>query len=107
MEAAKQATWLPADPFTRVLKTMTRPETCMESMVFVLTNFLYEFYKQSPIVDRGRIIQQIFNEAARHHNREQFLALLGRAIQVRFKLLSLQAKEIENNIKVWRQLHNI
>ncbi len=107
MEAAKQAMWLPADPFTRVLKTLSRPETSMESMVTALTNFLYEFYKQPRLVDRGGIIQQIINEATRHHNREQFLALLGRAVHVRFILLPLQANEIENNINLWRQMHTI
>ena len=107
MEAAKQARWLPTDPFTRVLKGLTRPETSVESMVIVLTNFLYEFYKQPTIVDRGRIIQQILNDATRHHNPEQFLVLLDRAMQVRFKLLALPAKEIEDNVNLWRQLRNI
>ena len=107
MEAAKQAIWLPSDPFTRVLKTMTRPETSMESMVTVLMNFLYDFYKLPRLVDRGHVIQQIITEATRHHNRDQFLALLGRAVHLRFILLPLQAKEIENNINLWRQMHTI
>jgi len=107
MEAAKQAMWLPTDPFTRVLKTLTHLETSMESMVTVLTNFLYEFYKLPRLVDRGHIIRQIINEATRHHNREQFLALLGRAVHLRFILLPLQKKEIENNINLWRQMHTI
>lgn len=107
MEAAKQAMWRPGDPFTRVLKTLTRPDTGMDSMVTVLTNFLYEFYKLPRLVDRGGIIQQIINEATRHHNREQFLTLLARAVHLRFILLPLQAKEIENNINLWRQMHTI
>lgn len=107
IEAAKQAKWLPADPFTRVLKALTRAETSVESMVSVLTNFLYAFYMQPMIVDRGRIIQQILQDATRHHNRERVLALLGYATQARFQLLALQAKEIADNIQLWRQLHNI
>ncbi len=107
LEAAKQANWLPNDPFTRVLKTLARPETTVESMVMILTNFLYEFYKRPVMPDRGGTIQQILTEATRHHNSTKFFTLLIQGIQARFKLLPLQAQEIEANIQVWRLLHNL
>ena len=107
LEAAKQANWLPNDPFTRVLKTLACPETTVESMVIVLINFLYEFYKRPVMPNRGGIIQQILTEATRHHNTTQFLTLLIQGIQARFKLLSLQEKEIEAYIQAWLLLHNV
>lgn len=107
LEAAKQANWLPNDPFTRALKTMARPETTIDFMVNVLTNFLYEFYKRPVMPNRGGIIQQLLTEATRHHHTTQFLTLLIQSIQARFRLLSLQEEEIEANIQTWRLLHNV
>lgn len=106
LHAARLTGGQPKEPLLGTLKTLSRPETNPASMVIVLVNFLYEFYKQPVATNKIHVIQQILNEATRHHDKQQFIALLRKGLAIRFELSPLHLQEIEDTISAWLTLHD-
>jgi len=106
MSAANRAKWLPQEPLTNVLKTVSRPEVSSTSMTVVLVNFLYDFYSQTTVGEKGLVVQAILNESTRHHDRVEVINLLKRGLQVRFKLNPIALRDIEDCIKAWLKPHS-
>ena len=107
LRAARDSGWLPKETFVQVLKTLSRPEVNVQSMVAVLANFLYELYKQPLAVDRSYLVQQILSEATRHHDGHSVIHLLDATVSSRFRLLPVQAADVKGIISTWQQLHGL
>jgi tetratricopeptide (TPR) repeat protein len=107
MAAAEKSKWLPEEPFTSMLRAVTRKETTLQSLSIVIINFLYEFYKKPIPVDKTFVVQHILNEVNKNHDMDLFIAGMKAGIEMRFQLLPNCAKEIKDTIDTWSSLHNL
>lgn len=107
IEAAKQAEWLPKYPFDGVIKLLSRPETTLQSIIIVLANFFYELYKQPILVDKSYVINFVLDTVVKNHDRDLFLPVMKRAVEVRFKLVPNFASDLLSIINTWEELHKI
>ncbi|HSX36223.1 MAG TPA: DUF4365 domain-containing protein [Patescibacteria group bacterium] len=107
MSAAKTAKWQAQEPLLSVLRSLSRPETTIESIAMVTSEFLYELYKQTTLTDKGLVLQQLLKETTRHHDADAFILLLQVGIRARFKLLPQQQKDINDVIASWQSLHSV
>lgn len=107
MAAAEKSMWLPEEPFTYMLRAVTRKETTLQSLSIVIINFLYEFYKKPIPVDKTFVVQHILNEVNKNHDMVLFIAGMKAGINMRFQLLPNYAKEIQDTIDNWSSLHNL
>lgn len=105
MNAAKTAKWSPQTPLTNALSTLSRPEVITASMVVVLVNFLYEFYKQVTLVDKSLVVNLILSEATRYHDKDEVIKLIRIALNARFRLNPVAFEDIQQNIEAWLKLH--
>lgn len=104
MAAAKRAEWVPRHPFDGVIKMLTRPETTIQSIVIVLANFFFEFYKQPTLIDKSCLIKYVLDSVVKYHDRNIFLPALKRAIKVRFQLAPSYSADLLNTISIWERL---
>lgn len=107
MNAAKTAKWSPQTPLTNALSTLSRPEVITASMVVVLVNFLYEFYKQVTLVDKSLVVNLVLGEATRNHDKDEVIKLIRVALNTRFRLNPVALQDITKTIDAWLEIHNI
>lgn len=107
IESVKQANNQVKSPFNEVVKAMIRPETNIASVATVTSNFLYELYKQSIVLDKAPFIRQILTEVAHSHDIKRFTALLRIALKQRFEMLPHYFDEINAVLKDWGDLHEM
>lgn len=107
MNAAKTAKWSPQAPLTNALSTLSRPEVITASMVVVLANFLYEFYKQVTLVDKSLVVNLVLGEATRYHDKDEVIKLISIALNTRFRLNPVTLQDITKTIDAWLEIHNI
>lgn len=107
MSAAKTAKWSPQAPLTNALSTLSRPEVITTSMVAVLVNFLYDYYKQITLVDKSLVVNLLLSEATRYHDKEEVVSVIRVALRSRFRLNPVALQDITKIIDSWLEIHNI
>lgn len=107
MRAAEMAHMRPDQPLVNVLKTISRPETTVVSLITVLVNFLYELYGTTSLQDKSLIVQLVLNEATRHRDKKEFVGLFLKGVETRFKLNPLALDDIRKTTAAWLALHNL
>lgn len=107
MAAAKAAKWTPRSPLTNAMSAIARPEVITTSMVIVLVNFLYDYYRQVTLADKTLVVNLVLSEATRHHDKDEVIAKLRAALKAKFKLHPTALQDIEGTIEAWISLHDL
>lgn len=105
IEAAKQSEWLPKPPYTTVLKILGGQYSDEKSALIVGTNFLYELWKQPPILiqKRDQIILSILNALTSRRNPRIIISKLAKMLERKFYLIQPALQEVFSIIKAWEK----
>lgn len=107
IEAAKQSDWLPKPPYTTVLKILGGQYSDERSALIIGTNFLYELWKQPPILvqQRDQIILSILNALTSRRNPRIIIGKLARMLERKFYLIPPALQEVFSIMKAWEKTH--
>jgi len=108
MEAARQAKWAPAAPYTTMLQLLSGKRSDESSALIVSTNFLFELWKQ-PILSEQRdyLILSLLNTITIERNRGMTLNKFAAAVKKRFFLLPIAEKQVLTLIEIWKRINII
>lgn len=106
IEAARKSDWLPAYPYTEVLRLLSLEGSNEETALKVSTIFLYELAKQ-PILPTRRdyLVFSLLDALTRGRNPRKTVDRLGRMVRTRFLLIPLEAQRIISLIELWKEMH--
>lgn len=105
LEAAKEAKWSNARPFTEVLETLRGSQMEIHSAVSVLAEFIFMLWQQ-PIIDfqRDTLVVAILDVLTDHRDDRLVLRLIRGAIKTRFRLLPLAQTKVQQIVSAWEGL---
>ena len=105
LEAAKQANWVNAKPYTDILETLRGPQMEVKSTVGVFIEFL-SLLSQQPILDpqRDSLIIAALDVLTDQRDAGMVIHLVRGAVQIRLRLLPFAEARIQQVISAWEAL---
>ncbi|MBA7499086.1 Lipopolysaccharide assembly protein B [subsurface metagenome] len=109
IEAVKQSEWSPRPPYTTVLKVLEGQYSDERSALIVGTNFLYELWKQPPILvqRRDQIILSILDALTSRRSPRIIMGKLAKMLGKKFYLILPALQEVLSIMESWEKTHII
>lgn len=106
IEGANKSDWLPAYPYTEVLKSLHGGRSDDESTLKVTVLFMYELWKQ-PILPSRRdyLVYSLLDALAVGRNPGKTADKLAMMVRSRFLLVPLESQRLTNLIDLWKGMH--
>jgi tetratricopeptide (TPR) repeat protein len=103
IEAARQANWVPSQPFDKVVMVLSG-DTDEPSALIVAVNFFLELWKQpiSPF-NRDILITKLLNEITIGRNKRVMLTKLKEYVKIVFRLIPSAGENLNHLISIWEQ----